>query len=150
VKYISTRGQAPKLSFEEALLAGLASDGGLYVPESWPRLSDAMIKSFVGMPFEQVAVEVLHPFMSEDVPRERLQAMVEEAYATFTEEEIAPLTDMGDGHYLLELYHGPTLAFKDVAMQLLARLMDDALIRRGSRATIVGATSGDKIGRAHV
>jgi threonine synthase len=148
VKYISTRGQAPELSFEEALLAGLASDGGLYVPEAWPRLSEAMMKSFVGMSFQQVAVEVLHPFMAEDVPRARLQAMVEEAYASFSEVDIAPLTELGDGQYFLELYHGPTLAFKDVAMQLLARLMDDALIRRGQRATIVGATSGDTGGAA--
>ena len=148
VKYISTRGQAPILTFEDALLAGLASDGGLYVPESWPRLSDGMLKSFIGAPFERVAVEVLHPFMGDDVPRDRLAIMVEEAYAGFNHDDVAPLTDLGDGQYFLELYHGPTLAFKDVAMQLLARLMDDALIRRGERATIIGATSGDTGGAA--
>ena len=148
VKYISTRGQAPILTFEDALLAGLAADGGLYVPESWPRLSDGMLKSFIGAPFERVAVEVLHPFMGDDVPRDRLATMVEEAYAGFNHNDVAPLTDLGDGQYFLELYHGPTLAFKDVAMQLLARLMDDALIRRGERATIIGATSGDTGGAA--
>ena len=148
MRYVSTRGQAPELSFEDALLAGLASDGGLYVPESWPRLSQAMLKSFQGAPFQRVAVEVLHPFMGDDVPRERLEAMVDEAYASFSHDEIAPLSQLGEGQYFLELYHGPTLAFKDVAMQLLARLMDDALIRRGARATIIGATSGDTGGAA--
>ena len=148
MNYISTRGQAPVLQFEEALLAGLAADGGLYVPEIWPRLSDAMLRSFVGAPFQRVAVEVLHPFMGDDVSRARLEEIVEEAYADFEHEAVAPLTDLGDNHYFLELYHGPTLAFKDVAMQLLARLMDDALVRRGERATIIGATSGDTGGAA--
>ena len=148
MNYISTRGQAPTLRFEEALLAGLAEDGGLYVPKAWPRLSEAMLRSFVDAPFQQVAVDVLHPFMGDDVPRARLAAMVEEAYAGFDSADVAPLTDLGDNHYFLELYHGPTLAFKDVAMQLLARLMDDALIRRGERATIIGATSGDTGGAA--
>ena len=148
MKYISTRGQAPQLSFEDALLAGLASDGGLYVPESWPRLSEATLRGFQNASYEEVAVEVLHPFMGEDVPRARLEDMVAEAYASFSHDEIAPLSQLGDGQYFLELYHGPTLAFKDVAMQLLARLMDDALIRRGKRATIIGATSGDTGGAA--
>jgi threonine synthase len=131
VKYISTRGKAPVLGFEDALLAGLADDGGLYVPESWPRLSEAMIAGFADKSFAEIAVDVLHPFMGDDVPRARLQQMVEEAYAGFAHDEVTPLTDLGDGQYFLELYHGPTLAFKDVAMQLLARLMDDALMRRG-------------------
>ena len=148
MKYISTRGQAPHLSFEEALLAGLASDGGLYVPESWPRLSDATLRSFVGADYATVAKAVLHPFMAEDVSAERLNQLVDEAYASFEHDEVAPLVALEDGHYLLELFHGPTLAFKDVAMQILARLMDDALTRRGARATIVGATSGDTGGAA--
>ena len=148
MNYISTRGQAPQLRFEDALLAGLASDGGLYVPQSWPRLSDAMLRSFADAPFQRVAVEVLHPFMGDDVSRETLTQMVDEAYGCFDDAAVAPLVDMGDGHYLLELFHGPTLAFKDVAMQLLARLMDDALVRRGQRATIIGATSGDTGGAA--
>ena len=148
VKYISTRGEAPILGFEETLLAGLASDGGLYVPESWPRLSEAMIAGFADKSFQEIAVDVLHPFMGDDVPRDRLAEMVNEAYAGFEHDEVTPLTDLGDGQYFLELYHGPTLAFKDVAMQLLARLMDDALVRRGQRATIIGATSGDTGGAA--
>ena len=148
VKYISTRGEAPILGFEEALLAGLAGDGGLYVPESWPRLSEAMIAGFADKSFQEIAVDVLHPFMGDDVPRGRLAEMVNEAYAGFEHDEVTPLTDLGDGQYFLELYHGPTLAFKDVAMQLLARLMDDALVRRGQRATIIGATSGDTGGAA--
>ena len=148
MKYISTRGEAPVLGFEDALLAGLASDGGLYVPESWPRLSEAMIAGFAEKSFAEIAIDVLHPFMADDVPRERLAEMVHEAYTGFEHDDVTPLTDLGDGHYFLELYHGPTLAFKDVAMQLLARLMDDALVRRGERATIVGATSGDTGGAA--
>ena len=148
MKYISTRGQAPRLSFEDALLAGLASDGGLYVPESWPRLSDATLRSFVGADYATVAKAVLHPFMADDVSAERLSDIVDEAYACFNHPEIAPLVALEEGHYLLELFHGPTLAFKDVAMQLLARLMDDALTRRGQRATIIGATSGDTGGAA--
>ena len=148
VKYISTRGEAPILGFEETLLAGLASDGGLYVPESWPRLSEAMIAGFADKSFAEIAVDVLHPFMGDDVPPDRLAEMVNEAYAGFEHDEVTPLTDLGDGQYFLELYHGPTLAFKDVAMQLLARLMDDALVRRGDRATIIGATSGDTGGAA--
>ena len=148
MKYISTRGQAPRLSFEDALLAGLASDGGLYVPESWPRLSDATLRSFIGADYATVAKAVLHPFMADDVSAERLSDIVDEAYACFNHPEVAPLVALEDGHYLLELFHGPTLAFKDVAMQLLARLMDDALTRRGQRATIIGATSGDTGGAA--
>ena len=148
MKYISTRGQAPRLSFEDALLAGLASDGGLYVPESWPRLSDATLRSFIGADYATVAKAVLHPFMADDISAERLSDIVDEAYACFNHPEVAPLVALEDGHYLLELFHGPTLAFKDVAMQLLARLMDDALTRRGQRATIIGATSGDTGGAA--
>ena len=148
MKYISTRGQAPRLSFEDALLAGLASDGGLYVPESWPRLSDATLGSFIGADYASVAKAVLHPFMADDVSAERLSDIVDEAYACLNHPEVAPLVALEDGHYLLELFHGPTLAFKDVAMQLLARLMDDALTRRGQRATIIGATSGDTGGAA--
>ena len=104
VKYISTRGEAPILGFEDALLAGLASDGGLYVPESWPRLSESMIAGFVDKCFQEIAVDVLHPFMGDDVPRDRLAEMVNEAYAGFEHEAVTPLTDLGDGQYFLELY----------------------------------------------
>lgn len=148
VEYISTRGRATALSFEPTLLAGLAGDGGLYVPDHWPQLSRQTLESFRGTSFQHVAKTVLMPFLGADVEPERFAEIVDEAYAGFSRPEVAPLVPLDDGHYLLELFHGPTLAFKDVAMQLLARLMDDALKRRGARATIVGATSGDTGGAA--
>ena len=147
MNYISTRGKSAPLSFEEAMLAGLASDGGLYVPETYPQLSASDIAAFRGASYQDIAAAVLAPFV--DAPtREKLAGFINEAYASFTHAAIAPLTPLTAQHYLLELYHGPTLAFKDIAMQLLARLMDDALIRRARRATIIGATSGDTGGAA--
>ena len=148
MEYISTRGRATALSFEPTLLAGLASDGGLYVPDHWPRLSHQTLESFQGAPFQQVAKTVLVPFLGADVAPERFAEIIDDAYASFSRDDVAPLVPLDAGHYLLELFHGPTLAFKDVAMQLLARLMDDALQRRRQRATIVGATSGDTGGAA--
>ena len=148
MEYISTRGRATALSFEPTLLAGLAGDGGLYVPDHWPKLSRQTLEGFRGAGFQHVAKTVLMPFLGSDVRPERFAEIVDEAYAGFSHVDIAPLMALDDGHYLLELFHGPTLAFKDVAMQLLARLMDDALRRRGQRATIVGATSGDTGGAA--
>ncbi len=152
MKYISTRGQAPILSFEDTLLAGLATDGGLYVPESWPRLPAETLRSFADKSYAEVAFEVLSPFLGADADLARFQEIIQQAYACFDAPEVAPLVPLmqenGRAHYLLELFHGPTLAFKDVAMQLLARLMDDALAKRGQRATIVGATSGDTGGAA--
>ncbi len=148
MNYISTRGTAPKLSFDEVLLAGLARDGGLYLPETWPQLSAATIRSFKGRPFAEIAVEVIHPFCGSCISRADLQRMANEAYAGFGDASVALLKQLAPGRYILELFHGPTLAFKDVAMQLLARLMDHALAKRGTRATIVGATSGDTGGAA--
>ena len=148
MKYVSTRGQAPVLDFEDALLAGLALDGGLYVPESWPRLSPEILAEFKGKAYADVAFDVLSPFLGPDYDLTRFRNIVQEAYACFTVDEVAPLVPLGGRHHLLELFHGPTMAFKDIAMQLLARLMDDALSRRGQRATIVGATSGDTGGAA--
>lgn len=148
MKYISTRGQAPALSFEQALLAGLADDGGLYMPESWPKLSDAMVRSFGGADYTSIAKSVIAPFVQPDMSAERLGEIVDEAYACFGDAAVAPLVRLGDNQYLLELFHGPTMAFKDVAMQLVSRLMDDALTRRGHRATLVCATSGDTGGAA--
>ena len=148
MEYISTRGRARALSFEPTLLAGLAGDGGLYVPDHWPKLSQQTLEGFRGAGFQHVAKTVLMPFLGSDVRPERFAEIVDEAYGGFSHADIAPLVALDDGHYLLELFHGPTLAFKDVAMQLLARLMDDALRRRGQRATIVGATSGDTGGAA--
>ena len=143
LRYISTRGQAPVLSFTDALLAGLARDGGLYVPESYPTLSAQTIAGFAGKPYAQVAGEVIGPFVGDDIAPDALRAMLEASYATFRHPAVTPLVQIGDNLFVLELFHGPTLAFKDVAMQLLARMMNDALKTRGERATIVGATSGD-------
>jgi threonine synthase len=148
VNYISTRGLAPSLGFEDVLLAGLARDGGLYVPETWPRLEKQAIASLAGRPFAEVAVEVIQPFAGGAFSREELLAMARDAYATFGHPAATPLVQLNSNLWVLELFHGPTLAFKDVAMQLLARLMDHVLKRRGRRATIVGATSGDTGGAA--
>jgi threonine synthase len=148
LNYISTRGEAPPLGFEDVVLAGLARDGGLYVPQAWPTLTPETIASFAGMPFADVAVEVIHPFTGGAISREELRRMTAEAYARFGHPAVTPLVQVGTNRWILELFHGPTLAFKDVAMQLLARLMDRVLAERGQRATIIGATSGDTGGAA--
>jgi threonine synthase len=143
VLHVSTRGEAPALGFSDALLAGLARDGGLYVPASWPSLSPEAIGAFAGKPYGDVAKAVLGPLVGGDIPDADLGRMIDEAYATFRHAATCPLAQLGDNLFVLELFHGPTLAFKDVAMQLLGRLMDHVLKARGARATIVGATSGD-------
>ena len=139
---------APELGFEDVLLAGLARDGGLYVPQTWPRLSAETISGFAGKPFHDVAVDVLEPLTGGAIARADLAAMTKAAYGTFGHPAVTPLVQIGPNRFVLELFHGPTLAFKDVAMQLLARLMDHVLAKRGQRATIVGATSGDTGGAA--
>ncbi len=146
--YVSTRGEAPKLNFEEVLLAGLARDGGLYLPERWPTFDQDRVASFAGRPFHEVAVEVIHPFVGNTVGREALSEMAREAYECFGHAAVTPLVQIDNNRFVLELFHGPTLAFKDVAMQLLARLMEHVLQKRGSKTTIVGATSGDTGGAA--
>lgn len=143
VDYVSTRGNAPALGFSDALLAGLAGDGGLYVPREWPQFSVADIKAMRGKTYQDIAFTVMHPLVGNDISSEDLRRMIDEAYATFRHEAIVPLVQTGADRFLMELFHGPTLAFKDVAMQLIARLMDHVLIERDQRATIVGATSGD-------
>ncbi|MCW5751650.1 MAG: threonine synthase, partial [Alphaproteobacteria bacterium] len=143
MRYLSTRGGAEVLDFEAVLLAGLASDGGLYLPESWPVLTPAMLEGFVGRPYWQVAAEVMRPFVGESIGPADLERMSRDSYATFGHPAVAPLVQLGPADHALELFHGPTLAFKDVALQLLGRLFDHVLSRRGERATIVGATSGD-------
>ena len=148
MRYVSTRGTAPELGFEDALLAGLARDGGLYVPAEWPVLSPSTIAGFAGKPFHEVAVAVLEPLTGGAIPRTDLAAMTKAAYANFGHPAVTPLVQIGPNRFVLELFHGPTLAFKDVAMQLLARMMDYVLAKRGQRATIVGATSGDTGGAA--
>jgi threonine synthase len=143
VKYVSTRGSAPVLTFDDVLLTGLARDGGLYVPESWPQLAGEQLRSFASMPYAAVAVEVMWPFVDGTIERDVFESLVHEAYATFRHPDVVPLVELGDGVHLLELFHGPTLAFKDVALQLVGRLFDHELSRRGTHLTIVGATSGD-------
>ncbi|KAI94405.1 threonine synthase [Rhodomicrobium udaipurense JA643] len=139
--YVSTRGAAPKADFEEALLAGLAPDGGLYIPETWPQLS-SLPASPTGA-YAAAAAHVMTPYMGGNPGEAELFALVSDAYARFADPDTAPLKTIGPDLYLLELFHGPTLAFKDFAMQVLSRLMERALKRRGQRTTIVGATSGD-------
>jgi threonine synthase len=148
VKYVSTRGEAPELGFEDVLLAGLASDGGLYVPKVWPKLAPNHIAAFAGRPYADVAVEVIAPFAADAIDKPTLHAMASDAYGAFGHPAVTPLVQLAPNRFVLELFHGPTLAFKDVAMQLLARMMDHVLAWRGKRATIVGATSGDTGGAA--
>ena len=147
-RYLSTRGEAPSLGFCDVMLAGLARDGGLYVPETWPQFSPETIASFFGRPYWQVAVDVIRPFAANDIADADLGRMANEAYATFRHPAVVPLNQIGPHQFLLELFHGPTLAFKDVAMQLISRLMDHVLAQRGQRTTIVVATSGDTGGAA--
>lgn len=146
--HVSTRGEAPALSFSDALLAGLARDGGLYLPKSWPQLTQDEIAGFSGKPYAEVAERVLTALSDGEIEAGALSRMIGEAYAGFRHPAVCPLVQLGDNLFLLELFHGPTLAFKDVAMQLLGRLMDHVLALRGERATIVGATSGDTGGAA--
>jgi threonine synthase len=147
VKYVSTRGRAPALGFSDVLLTGLACDGGLYVPEVWPQLTPAQIAGFAGRNYADVAFAIIEPFV-DDIAEADLRRMCDEAYATFRHPAVAPLAQLGPGEWALELFHGPTLAFKDVAMQLLSRLMDHVLAGRGERITVIGATSGDTGGAA--
>ncbi|WP_139108508.1 MULTISPECIES: threonine synthase [unclassified Ensifer] len=148
VKYISTRGEAAPLGFCDALLAGLARDGGLYLPKEWPKFSKKEIRALRGKSYQEIAFAVLEPFTNGEIPAAKFREMIDEAYATFRHPAVAPLVQTGPNAFVMELFHGSTLAFKDVAMQLLARLMDYVLAERGERATIVGATSGDTGGAA--
>jgi threonine synthase len=148
VRYISTRGEAPPLGFIDVTLAGLARDGGLYVPESWPQIPPETIAGFAGRPYAEVAVEVIRPFVGGAISDTDLSRMAREAYGTFRHPAVVPVSQLGANTFMLELFHGPTLAFKDVAMQLLARLMDHALAARNERTTVVVATSGDTGGAA--
>ncbi|MBP1859589.1 threonine synthase [Rhizobium herbae] len=148
MKYVSTRGEAPSLGFCDALMAGLARDGGLYVPKQWPSFSKKEIRAMRGKSYQEIAFTVLNPFVDGEIPDDKFRAMINEAYATFRHPAIAPLVQTGPNSFIMELFHGSTLAFKDVAMQLLGRLMDYVLTERNERATIVGATSGDTGGAA--
>ncbi|OWU67128.1 threonine synthase [Roseovarius sp. 22II1-1F6A] len=143
MRYISTRGKAPVLSFEEAMLTGLARDGGLYLPETIPTMTEDEIAALAGLPYEEVAFRVMWPYVGESFAEEEFRGIIARAYAEFGHVARAPLKQLAPNHFLLELFHGPTLAFKDFAMQLIGQLFEAALKRRGDRVTIVGATSGD-------
>jgi threonine synthase len=143
LRYVSTRGGVPPCGFEAALFAGLAADGGLYLPESWPRLERDELEALQGASYQEVAQRLLAPFVRDELSEAELAELIAAAYAGFDHAAVAPLRQLGPSEWLLELFHGPTLAFKDVAMQLLARLFEHFLRRREGAITIVGATSGD-------
>jgi threonine synthase len=143
MRYISTRGNTPPQSFEEVLLAGLASDGGLFLPEAWPQIGADEIASFAGAPYADAAYRILSRFASASFSATELKEDIDTAYATFEDASIAPLVEIDTNLFLLELFHGPTLAFKDIAMQVLGRLFARALDKRRAKATVVAATSGD-------
>ena len=143
MRYVSTRGQAPVLTFEDAMLTGLARDGGLYVPETIPEIGKADIAALAGLSYEEVAHRVMGPFVGDTFSDADLTGAISRAYAGFGHDARAPLVQLAPNHFLLELFHGPTLAFKDFAMQLIGQLFEAVLTRRGERVTIVGATSGD-------
>ena len=143
MKYVSTRGQAPELGFGEAMMTGLARDGGLYVPASVPEMPEGEIAALAGLPYEEAAYRVMRPFVGEAFSDEAFRGCIDRAYAGFGHDARAPLVQLGPKHFLMELFHGPTLAFKDFAMQLIGQLFQTALAQSGQRITIVGATSGD-------
>lgn len=143
MRYISTRGEAPTLSFEDVLLTGLARDGGLYVPAEWPSFDRATLESWAHQSYAMIATNVMQPFVDEAFTRDELEHMICSAYSTFAHQSTAPLVQIGPNQFVMELFHGPTLAFKDVAMQVLAAMFDHVLERRGETITIIGATSGD-------
>lgn len=143
MRYISTRGQAPARDFADVLLAGLAEDGGLFMPETWPHFAPADWRAMRGLPYDELAARVMQPFIGTSIPFEVLRKICHEAYAGFGHTAIAPLVQLETSLFTQELFHGPTLAFKDMAMQVLGRLFDYVLTQRDRRVTIVGATSGD-------
>ena len=148
MRYVSTRGRSPAVGFIDAVLAGLAPDGGLYVPEIWPSFTRDEIAGFAGRPYHEAAAAVIGAFAGEEIPRDALTEMCREAYATFKHAAVVPLVQLGPGAFMAELFHGPSLAFKDVAMQILARLYDHVLGAQNRTQTILCATSGDTGGAA--
>jgi threonine synthase len=143
LKYISTRGQAPVLEFDDVLLAGLARDGGLYLPQNWPLFDADTIRAMQGKPYAEIAKQVIAPFVGDRIGKAELSDIIDRAYGAFSHDAIAPLKQLGADEWLMELFHGPTIAFKDYALQLVGHLFDHVLEARGERVTIVGATSGD-------
>ena len=143
MKYISTRGQSPALSFEDVLLTGLAPDGGLYVPENLPKFSAEEIASWVGLSYQDLALKIITPFVGSDIPGADLKKIIDESYASFHHDAIAPLIQTAQNEWILELFQGPTLAFKDFALQFLGNLLDYILKKRDKKVVVMGATSGD-------
>lgn len=143
MRYVSTRGEAPVLDFAEVTLAGLASDGGLYVPEHWPRFSMEDIAALAQLPYAQVAAKVMAPFIGDALPQEDVEHLAQKAYGAFHHDAVVPFAQIDEKHFIMELFHGPTLAFKDVALQFLGQLFNYLLERKSSGLTIIGATSGD-------
>mgnify|MGYP003984917007 CR=1 FL=1 len=143
MKYVSTRGNAPELEFDDVLLAGLARDGGLYVPSEWPTFSADEFRAMKDLSYNETAFRVIRPFIDASMGDDDLAALIEDTYSNFDDNQIAPLKHLGDREYLLELFHGPTLAFKDIALQFLGRMFDHVLHKRDEHITVVGATSGD-------
>lgn len=143
MKYISTRGDSPVLGFDETLLAGLAQDGGLYVPNSWPYFNNHDLKQMAELSYIELAQVIMKPFIGNTLSSTSLASILEDAYSNFDDDKIAPLKPIAENEYLLELFHGPTLAFKDIAMQFLGPLFEHFLTKKGKHITIVGATSGD-------
>ncbi|NNE88826.1 MAG: threonine synthase [Silicimonas sp.] len=143
MRYVSTRGKSPVLSFEETMLTGLAPDGGLYVPEAVPQLSQEVIAAMAAQSYEEVAFTVMRPFVGDTFTDDEFRGLIDRAYAGFGHAARAPLKELDRGQWLCELFHGPTLAFKDFAMQLIGQMFEHVLTKRGERVTIVGATSGD-------
>ncbi|MBU3071609.1 threonine synthase [Aestuariicella sp. G3-2] len=143
MKYISTRGDAPALSFEDVVLTGLAPDGGLYVPENLPKFSQEEIASWAGLSYQELAFKVIAPFVAGEVPDTELKKIIDDSYSTFRHDAIAPLVQTGHNEWILELFQGPTLAFKDFALQFLGNLLDYILKKRDQKVVVMGATSGD-------
>ncbi len=143
MKFISTRGEAPVLNFEEAVLAGLASDGGLYVPETLPKFSADEIASWAGLSYQELAFKIISPFVDGEIADDDLQAIIDKAYSSFRHNAIAPMVQTGHNEWVLELFQGPTLAFKDFALQFLGHLLDFILTKRQQKVAVMGATSGD-------
>ena len=143
MKYISTRGIAPELDFDDVLITGLARDGGLYLPKEWPKFSKNELESMRGLSYADLSIQVMKPFIGNSISSDDFDTLVRDTYDKFGHPAVAPLKQLEDNLWLLELFHGPTLAFKDYAMQILGGLFDEALQRRKKRTTIVGATSGD-------
>ena len=143
MEYLSTRGEDNNTQFDGALLSGLARDGGLYLPKSWPKFTSSEIAAMRGLDYYQIAGEIISKFTEGDLTLDEVTQLAKESYKNFSHPDVAPLTALEDGLYTLELFHGPTIAFKDYAMQFLARAFERALAKTGRHSVILGATSGD-------